>query len=293
MPQTQFNLASSIPAQLESELRSLEMVSGAGLSVYGDGAGGSVVLYARELDNNELQEVNEVLAAHVGADPLVNYLELVAAVASGLPMMQAVGPGESISLVIKSKGIAGVVLQGTLVSLSNRLGLTGATFTLVDDCHAFVFDAGAIGGDSPKIGVSSSDANIDLNLAPKGTGRVQADGVTIPTISSTDTLTNKSIVATQLTTSVVTQTGATLNLTATQGESVVLCDCTSNAITVNLPTAVGNTAKFTIQKTDGTANAVTIDGSGSQTINGSLTAVLRVPDVSVDLVSNNANWRVV
>lgn len=41
--------------------------------------------------------------------------------------------------------------------------------------------------------ISSVNSNIGINLVPKGTGRVQANGVNIPTVSSTDTLTNKTL----------------------------------------------------------------------------------------------------
>jgi len=89
------------------------------------------------------------------------------------------------------------------------------------------------------------------------------------------------------------QTGATLNVTATSGMYVVLCDCTSNAITVNLPTAVGNTSMIVIKKTDSSANSVTVDASGTQTIDGSLTAVISVRYVSLSLVSDGTNWSIV
>ena len=40
---------------------------------------------------------------------------------------------------------------------------------------------------------TGSSSDININLIPKGTGRLQAGGVNVPTISSTDTLTNKDI----------------------------------------------------------------------------------------------------
>ena len=46
---------------------------------------------------------------------------------------------------------------------------------------------------SPKLKAAGTDTNIDVDIVPKGTGRVKANNVTIPTISSTDTLTNKTI----------------------------------------------------------------------------------------------------
>ena len=48
-------------------------------------------------------------------------------------------------------------------------------------------------GGSPQIAAQGGDTNVNLNLVSKGTGRVQANGVNIPTASSTDTLTNKTL----------------------------------------------------------------------------------------------------
>lgn len=45
----------------------------------------------------------------------------------------------------------------------------------------------------PSISVTGTDTNINLNLVPQGTGRIQANAVDIPTISSSDTLTNKTL----------------------------------------------------------------------------------------------------
>lgn len=41
-----------------------------------------------------------------------------------------------------------------------------------------------------------------------------------------------------------------------QGHEVILSDATSGNITITLPTATGNKAMFTIQKTDSSANTV-------------------------------------
>jgi len=70
-------------------------------------------------------------------------------------------------------------------------------------------------GNAPVIGVipTSTDTNVSLNLLPKGTGRVQANGVTIPTISSTDTLTNKTLTSPVI--SAITNTGTLTLPTAT------------------------------------------------------------------------------
>lgn len=77
------------------------------------------------------------------------------------------------------------------------------------------------------------------------------------------------------------------------GEVVYLVDATSGNVVINLPTAVGNTAKYQIKKVDSTANTVTVDANGTQTIDDGLTAVLRVQYTSLTLVSDNANLRII
>ena len=54
---------------------------------------------------------------------------------------------------------------------------------------------------------------------------------------------------------------------------LVECDCTGGAITVNLPSAISGELHRVI-KTDSGVNAVTIDGDGTQDINGSTTKTL-------------------
>lgn len=92
---------------------------------------------------------------------------------------------------------------------------------------------------------------------------------------------------------IVNHSTATYNATATSDVTIVLCDCTSTNITVNLPTAVSNTATYYIKKTDSSANTVTIDGATTETIDGGTTAVIRAQYAAVEIISDNANWQVV
>jgi len=62
----------------------------------------------------------------------------------------------------------------------------------------------------------------------------------------------------------------------------------SGTTTVTLPTAVGNTNRYTI--TNVGSNTVTVATTSSQTINGSASATLPIPNMSLDFISNNANW---
>lgn len=88
---------------------------------------------------------------------------------------------------------------------------------------------------------------------------------------------------------ILAQSSATYNAAQTIGDIVILCDCTANAITINLPTAVGNSAKFTIKKVAGTYG-ITIDANGAETIDGFLTYPVSTINQSETIISNSANW---
>jgi hypothetical protein len=90
----------------------------------------------------------------------------------------------------------------------------------------------------------------------------------------------------------VTAQTANYTETATSGTKIIKCDTSGGAFTVTLPTAVGNTATLIIKKTAGTA-ALTVDGAGTQTIDGGLTADIIKVDESITLVSDNSNWLII
>jgi len=81
-------------------------------------------------------------------------------------------------------------------------------------------------------------------------------------------------------------------LTGNPGRTV-LANATAGAITVTLPDATTTFNFYTIKKTDSQANAVTVNTTSSQTIDGGSSAVISVQYVSVTVVSNGANWFVV
>jgi len=64
----------------------------------------------------------------------------------------------------------------------------------------------------------------------------------------------------------------------------------SGTTTLTLPTAVGNTNRYTV--TNVGTNTVTVATTSTQTINGSSTATLPIANMSLDFVSDNANWHV-
>lgn len=64
----------------------------------------------------------------------------------------------------------------------------------------------------------------------------------------------------------------------------------SGTTTLTLPTAVGNTNRYTVKNVSGTT---TIATTSAQTIDGSSTASLPVQYTSLDLVSDGSNWLVI
>jgi hypothetical protein len=82
--------------------------------------------------------------------------------------------------------------------------------------------------------------------------------------------------------------------TATNRDKLVLADATSAALTVTLYSAVGNKGRtIAVKKTDSSANAVTVDGAGSETIDGSATASLSSQWSAKTLQSDGSNWFVI
>jgi hypothetical protein len=98
----------------------------------------------------------------------------------------------------------------------------------------------------------------------------------------------------------VTATGISLNVetftstdTLDANNHVCLCDTTSG-FTLNLPAAASHTGRiYQIKKTSADGNAVTIDGSGAETIDGSLTISISTQYESVTIVSDGTNWFII
>lgn len=88
----------------------------------------------------------------------------------------------------------------------------------------------------------------------------------------------------------VTSYSTTQTLAITTDQFVKL-SASGGAFTVTLPTASGNTGYiFILQKTDSTFNQITIDGNGSETINGNLTRKLSTQYETLKIISDGTNW---
>lgn len=84
----------------------------------------------------------------------------------------------------------------------------------------------------------------------------------------------------------------TANHTVTAANSVLTGDASSGSFTFTLPTAVGiEGTVYRFKRTDQTlANSITIDGDGTETIDGAANKKLMTQFEEFTLVSDNANW---
>lgn len=90
---------------------------------------------------------------------------------------------------------------------------------------------------------------------------------------------------------VVAKTGA---YTATSSDHVILCNASGGAFTITLPAASGVLGIiYHIKKTDSSGNAVTVDGNGSETIDGATTASLTAQYESIMIVCDGSNWHII
>lgn len=83
----------------------------------------------------------------------------------------------------------------------------------------------------------------------------------------------------------------TADHTATNEQRLILVDATGGPVTVTLPTAVGRVGReFVIKKTNASATAVTVDPTGSETVDGLASVNTTKQFDAITVESDNANW---
>lgn len=87
---------------------------------------------------------------------------------------------------------------------------------------------------------------------------------------------------------VIEQRSASYAESATSGEKVVLA---SGAITISLPSAVGNSARINVKLV--APGTVTITASAGETVEGSASIAIAVLGASVTIVSDGAAWWII
>lgn len=88
--------------------------------------------------------------------------------------------------------------------------------------------------------------------------------------------------------------GGNYTLTTADYHTMINANASTASFTIQLPTAVGNAGlTVAIKKVDATANTVSIQGFGAQTVDGVNNYLLSLQYESVILVSDGANWSAV
>jgi hypothetical protein len=133
-----------------------------------------------------------------------------------------------------------------------------------------------------------ASGSTDIRINNNGTDHVtiQNDGnVGIGTTSPVSSLDINGSLGCKVTT--ITST-TTLNNT----HNIVLCN--SGAYTVTLPAAASNTGRiYYIKNIDTDGDNITVDGNGSETIDGSATYILDAYLQSIKIISDGSNWHVI
>lgn len=86
----------------------------------------------------------------------------------------------------------------------------------------------------------------------------------------------------------------TTTTTLVSSDHLVLVDATAGAVTIELPPAASKEGfQIAVKKIDSSVNAVTVDGSASETIDGATTKALSAQYDSVTVASDGTEWWVI
>lgn len=121
--------------------------------------------------------------------------------------------------------------------------------------NQFTITSAASGG-HPSLNATGSGTNININLVPKGTGTVQANGVDVVTLSGTQTLTNKTIAGSQITGNISGNAANVTGTVAVANGGTGLGTLTANGV------LIGNgTSNPTFVAPGGSGNVLTSNGT--------------------------------
>ncbi len=88
--------------------------------------------------------------------------------------------------------------------------------------------------------------------------------------------------------------GITVTDSVNATDYAVFADATAGAITVNLPAVASSAGRvLVVKKTDASGNAVTLDGSGTETIDGAATQAITAQYDALMVVCDGAAWWIV
>jgi microcystin-dependent protein len=114
----------------------------------------------------------------------VNEITLTNAATGNAPNIKASGGDSNVGLKLQAKGTSNI-------DLLSGAGLNMATFASTASSVNYLQISPSTTTNPIAITATGTDTDISVNVVPKGIGRLQSGGVTVPTISSSDILTNK------------------------------------------------------------------------------------------------------
>ena len=89
-------------------------------------------------------------------------------------------------------------------------------------------------------------------------------------------------------------TSVSINTVLNETHHTVLVDASSGVVVITLPTVAGSVRRrYEVKKIDTSSNAVTVDGNGSETIDGQLTWLLPNQNAAVTIVCDGSAWYVI
>ena len=156
----------------------------------------------------------------------------------------------------------------------NIIGLTDAGFAYSTPAGTQVkFDANGnvgVGTTTPVGGMSIMNGNVGIGT-----------WVPVSTLSVVGSLS-------------VTTVTKSANYTASSSDNVILVSTSGGAVTITLP-AVGSVPgrEYVIKKTDNSGNVVTIQGNGTDNIDGNNTATVSIQYQTLTIVSDGSSWDII
>jgi len=171
------------------------------------------------------------------------------------------------------------LIDAQVGSVSKFLVNNAGSLTLAD---AATIAVGTTTG--TKIGTATTQKLGFFNATPV----VQQTGDIITALSNLGLVTSGTV------TGGITRTVTSISAPTTAGAtaSTDYVYLVSGTTTLTLPTAVGNTNRYTVKNVDASLTT-TIATTSAQTIDGSASATLPVSNTSVDLISNGSNWAII
>lgn len=167
----------------------------------------------------------------------------------------------------------------TLETVDNVVGLLTVNAVNTASIQDSAVTTAKLNANSVTSNILASDASVDANRAVQ-TNHIRDAQVTKPKLASNAKDLN-----------VVSETATYAVLSS---DDLILCDATSAAFTVTLPTASGIQGHVVrIKKTDSTFNLVTLATTSSQTIDGVTTRKIATQNEQLVVCSDGTNWQII